>query len=360
MLTRRTFLLTLLLLPSVLPAQMTRLHRPMPKAGPYHVLKADLHMHTVFSDGDVWPATRVLEAWREGLDVLSITDHDDYRPHEKDVSLDLERPYAIARPLAEGMGLLIIPGVEITKGDIHFNALFVKDHNAFRGKPLLEALTEARRQGAYSFWNHPGWKGTAEWWPPIATAHADKLFQGIELVNGPTYYPEAHPWIEKFDLAIIGNSDIHAPSVDADARTLTLIFAKERTLAGVREALDAKRTVAWQDKALYGPSEMMDLLFRSAVKVPERAVSVPGSWYNGLPLENASAVAFDVKVLDAPAWLEVSPTRIAPAATTMLRLNAKPGAPSGSQSVRLRLSVTNAYTGPGKHLEVPIDFLLER
>jgi len=33
----------------------------------YRTLKCDLHMHTVFSDGDVWPSTRVLEAWREGL-----------------------------------------------------------------------------------------------------------------------------------------------------------------------------------------------------------------------------------------------------------------------------------------------------
>ena len=30
----------------------------------YQTLKCDLHMHTVFSDGEVWPTVRVREAWR--------------------------------------------------------------------------------------------------------------------------------------------------------------------------------------------------------------------------------------------------------------------------------------------------------
>jgi hypothetical protein len=41
----------------------------------YQTLKCDLHMHTVFSDGYVWPTVRVDEAWREGLDAISLTDH---------------------------------------------------------------------------------------------------------------------------------------------------------------------------------------------------------------------------------------------------------------------------------------------
>jgi len=34
----------------------------MPGAGEYLVLEADLHMHTVFSDGQLWPVTRGMEA----------------------------------------------------------------------------------------------------------------------------------------------------------------------------------------------------------------------------------------------------------------------------------------------------------
>jgi len=35
-------------------------------------------MHTVFSDGHVWPSFRVNEAIRDGLDVISLTEHIDY------------------------------------------------------------------------------------------------------------------------------------------------------------------------------------------------------------------------------------------------------------------------------------------
>ena len=37
-------------------------------------LKGDFHIHTMFSDGSVWPEARVQEALWEGLDVLAITD----------------------------------------------------------------------------------------------------------------------------------------------------------------------------------------------------------------------------------------------------------------------------------------------
>ena len=41
----------------------------------YYTMKCDFHMHTVFSDGKVWPDVRVKEAIAEGLDAISITDH---------------------------------------------------------------------------------------------------------------------------------------------------------------------------------------------------------------------------------------------------------------------------------------------
>lgn len=47
----------------------------LPQVDNYKILKCDFHMHTVFSDGTVWPTTRVEEAFREGLDAISITEH---------------------------------------------------------------------------------------------------------------------------------------------------------------------------------------------------------------------------------------------------------------------------------------------
>lgn len=340
--------------------EMVRRHRPMPKAGEYLVLKADLHMHTVFSDGQVWPTTRVMEAWREDLDVLAITDHDDYRPNEKDVSMDLSRPYEIARPIAEGLGLVIIPGVEITKGDIHFNALFVRDHNAFRGKELIPALAEARKQGAFSFWNHPGWKGRADWWPVIATAYSDRLFQGVELLNGPDYYEEARPWIGQYGLTVMGNSDIHNASLPDTPRTVNLVLARERSVEGVREALHAGRTIAWDGaRRLIGKREWLELLARSYLQAPGEVRFTSGFWYNGLPVRNDSALAFELKPVEAPAWMEVLPATVAPRSTTVVQIRLRRDAPKQPGRVTVRMALANTtVTEDGGPLVLPFEFLL--
>ena len=337
-------------------AQNVRQARPTPNAGGFHVLKADLHMHTVFSDGEVWPTTRVQEAWREDLDVISISDHDDYHPHEKDVTANLDRPFAIASPVAQGLGLLLVPGVEITKGDIHFNALFVKEFNAFRGKDLLTALAEAKRQGAFSFWNHPGWKGTAEWWPPIATAYADKLFQGIELVNGNSYYAEAHPWIGQHKLTIISNSDIHRPSLSAEERSLTLLFVRDKSLGGVREALDSGRTVAWQQKRLIGSEALLTSLFRAYVQVPAEIHPPAGARTAALLLRNISALPFDLKVVETPKWMTVTSAQAAPQSTALLTVRLTKEAPTTRQRVTLRVELSNALAGSATPLVVPVEF----
>jgi histidinol phosphatase-like PHP family hydrolase len=79
---------------------------PVPDLPGYKTLKADFHLHTVFSDGEVWPTTRVAEAWRDGLDVIALTDHTDYQPHTGDVNVDLTRPHELAKGLADAAGII--------------------------------------------------------------------------------------------------------------------------------------------------------------------------------------------------------------------------------------------------------------
>ena len=49
-----------------------------PDTEQYVTLVVDLHTHSVFSDGHVWPKIRVAEALRDGLDALAITEHLEY------------------------------------------------------------------------------------------------------------------------------------------------------------------------------------------------------------------------------------------------------------------------------------------
>ncbi|MEO0754899.1 MAG: PHP domain-containing protein, partial [Pseudomonadota bacterium] len=83
------------------------------------ILTADLHTHTVFSDGQVWPTIRVEEAHRDGLDLLAMTEHLEGQPKRDDIPHpDRNRSYEVAVESlvrAGYQGLLIINGAEITR-----------------------------------------------------------------------------------------------------------------------------------------------------------------------------------------------------------------------------------------------------
>ena len=93
-------LLLALLVPPAVHAQETHAAERLiefPDIPGYQTLKCDLHLHTVFSDGSVWPNIRVQEALRDGLDAIAITDHLEYQPHQDDIPHpDRNRSYEIA------------------------------------------------------------------------------------------------------------------------------------------------------------------------------------------------------------------------------------------------------------------------
>ena len=210
-------------LAQVAPPVRYELH--VPDLPGFKTLKGDFHLHSVFSDGRVWPSVHVQEAWRDGLDVIAFTEHAEYHPNKADVKEDNGRSYAVAKPLADQLGIILVPGVEITKpdppaplvlkeGSQHFNALFVSDSNALSvPNDLMEALRRAKAQKAFVFWNHPRYRvARAAWFAPVARAYEAGLFQGMELVNGPDFYDEAYPWIDERKLTIFANSDAHDPT----------------------------------------------------------------------------------------------------------------------------------------------------
>ncbi len=333
---------------------------PVPDLPGYKTLKGDFHIHTVFSDGQVWPTVRVIEAWRDGLDVIGLTDHVDSHIHAGDVKVDGTRSDALARPLADELGLVLIQGVEITKtlphGPTHFNALFVTDPNALNVPDLFEALRRARAQDAFVFWNHPEY-GVAkpEWFPPIAAAHQEELFQGMELVNGTNFYAGAYPWIEEKKLTIISTSDIHdpmPPRIVHGIRPITLLFVRTADAAGVREALLARRTVAWMGGQLWGAEPFLRGLWQAAVKVENPELSYRGrGTHLALRIHNNSAIPFRFRIRQAPAWFYVD-TKLIPAGTSVLFPGISRDAPEGTHRFELELEITNLHPGPGRNLVV--------
>jgi len=276
----------------------------------YQTLAGDFHVHTVFSDGRVWPTIRVEEALKEGLDAIAITDHVEYRPHLADIpNPDKNRSHVIARQAVKGRALLVLRGAEITRGmpPGHLNAIFVEDVNRLvpdvpaaylpqlgrRGatpeaekllaESALTVLREAARQGAFVIWNHPGWlqqtpNGIATWSEMHALMLKENLFQGIEIANGSGAFSEEALQIAlEHNLTFIGNSDIHDPVGLQDEnpppserrngshRTLTLIFAKEKTEPALKEALRERRTVVWWDNILIGRNQWLVPLVEASI-----------------------------------------------------------------------------------------------
>jgi 3',5'-nucleoside bisphosphate phosphatase len=343
---------------------------PVPDIPGYRTLKADFHLHTVFSDGNVWPSVHVQDAWRDGLDVIALTEHAEYHPHSADVNSDIGRSFAVAKPLADSLGLILVPGIEITKpdplkaplvlpeGSAHFNALFVTDWNALNvPDDLMEALRRAKAQNAFVFWNHPRFRvSRARWFAPIARAYDAGLFSGMELVNGPDFYDEAYGWIDERHLAILADSDAHDPVPPRTAtwhRPITLLFARTADLDGVRDALMSRRTAAWQGDDVWGPEEQLRALWGAAVSIEPQTLNRKGGL--ALRVRNTSAIPMKLTVRQAPDWLVITPPlQLNAESTTIVRPQLTGSAPAGDQRVELAIEVSNLHTGPGKNLLVNV------
>ena len=266
----------------------------LPDIPGFKTLKCDFHIHTAFSDGTVWPVFRVDEALRDGLDVISLTEHTDYERFPQDIKRDINRSYDIATAYAKGKDITIIKGAEISPRvpPYHNNALFLKDMNLpynymkvsktdFEMKPdyttaqLMEPFTAAVKQGAFIVYNHPGnmpaWtvRDTAVFTSFHKTLFERKMLSGIEVVNSGLYNVTAHRLAMKYNLTMLCNTDEHGdlfPRYADTHRPMTLVFAKDRSEAAIKEALIAGRTALYFDNYLIARQDEAEAFFKAAVE----------------------------------------------------------------------------------------------
>jgi hypothetical protein len=355
----------------------------LPDIPGYVTLKGDFHMHTVFSDGSVWPSLRSQEAIRDGLDFIALTDHIDFQGNPNELAKDYNRPAAIAASAAARSRLIVIKGAEISPRTppYHSNAVFLTDANLptpymsdtrgqFVMKPdltkadLLAPFVEAKKQGAFITYNHPAYfyDWSEAMGPDLLTPlHRemlkDGMLHGVEIVNGERYYGRAHRIAMDNDLTLIAGSDAHGESITAYRdvhRPMTLVFSRDSTAEGLKEALFARRTAVWHRDLVIGRKRELEPFFRASLDV----TTAQSRRYNepmlAVHLRNKSDIPFTVKVSGRYGLDNLPLGRIvlAPRATTTVMVRTLWEFPA---TVSLDMNVENLMTAPDETLETSIE-----
>lgn len=347
-----------------------------PDTATHITMVVDLHTHSVFSDGHVWPRTRVEEALRDGLDALAITEHLEWTPHLADLRLDdRNRAWQIAHDAARDTDLLVINGSEITREAPagHINAIFLSDANrllflpdglqptddvdafyaaAGRADPNL-ALQAAADQGAFVFLNHPAYSAPeqdeiARLSPFQLQAIERQQLHGIEVVNGNNVSDEAFQLALDHGLTLLGVSDVHElidwdyPPHSGGHRPVTLVLSETRSAEALQQALFAGRTVVWSGNTLLGLEENLRPLLEASIVV-EEAYFEAGEPIARVNLRNHSDARFILaNVSDYSFDAGVGIVEIEPHGT--LLLGVRTGA--ALEQFPLRFRVLNALTTP--------------
>lgn len=319
------------------------------QVGGYNVYKSDLHTHSVYSDGSVTPQFRIKEAWLEGLDVIAVTEHIEYRPFENEFGeyvhantkkeRDLNAAVKLAQKEAAYWDVFVIPGTEITRDGRtvgHFNALFTKDNNKVYDEDPVQAIRNAKNQGALVMHNHPGWwRSSIDYTEVEKVAYDEGLIDGVEVMNYSEFYPGIIDRVQELGLFIAANTDIHASSAEdfnkyEYMRPMTLILAKERTEAGLREALEAGRTLAYGFNTLCGSESLLVEFFKASVNVKKLSDKA-------YMLTNETEVPYLIQFGDS------NPVHLSPFSTIRLE-----GAPE--------FKVLNMFSGKDAHPVVKLSF----
>lgn len=281
------------------PARRTEII--LPSVNGFNCYKGDFHVHTSFSDGNVTPGARILEAWYDGLDIVAITDHYEgqkgiktffkvaaghadegqtfsYKSASKTgkVSTDFEAIHKLAEGQIEksGLPMLLVRGCEMARNAQshgHFNVLFLSHFNDLYNKDMAQAFRNAKKQGAIIIHNHPAWRRkTSDKTEFHQQVYNEGLIDGVEVVNGTTFYPQIVRRCLDEKLTMYANTDEHGMTASRFGsagfhRTMTLVFAKNLTEKAVKDALLKRRTLAYAAGTLIGEESLLKDFLNAAV-----------------------------------------------------------------------------------------------
>ncbi len=227
--------------------------------------RADLHMHTRYSDGR--PTVRAVldyAARRTKLQVLAITDHDTIEGGLEAQALQSNYPFDI------------VLGEEVSSREGHILALFIKTCVP----PMLsaaETIAAIHEQGGLAIAAHPyitTWTlGNQEvTMQGVGNLIGTLPFDGVEIDNSTPFLGWANFRARRYNrrharLAELGNSDAHI--VEAIGKSYTGFPG--RTMADLRRAIEERSTAA--HRLGYGSRELLAYgrFWLESVRMPRQA-----------------------------------------------------------------------------------------
>lgn len=158
-------------------------------------MKADLHVHTMFSKDGRTTMEELLEyAERAGIGCVAVTDHNEFRAYDL---------------LKDNGRIIIIPAEEVSSVEGHILALGI-DRLIPRDLSIQETIDRIHEAGGYAFAAHP-----YRWWSGLGEENTLKYpFDGIEARNGrsvPAANRRSERLARRVGKPMTAGSDAHTP-----------------------------------------------------------------------------------------------------------------------------------------------------
>jgi hypothetical protein len=233
--------------------------------GGYRVLAGDFHVHSYpLSWATLGPWDTVMEAQRQGLEVIAMTGHNNVWVAK------VGRWYS-----REVGGPTVLVGEEIVGPKYHMLALGI-EHTVDWNQSAASAIAEIHRQGGVAIAAHP----ISKFWPAF-DEEAMRGLDGAEVVHPLIYVHErAHREMAEFyarkSLIAMGDSDYHG--LGAMGLCRTFVFAADQSEGAVMEALRAGHTVVYErDGRAHGDPALVRLAAENGL-FDKTQRPAPGAW----------------------------------------------------------------------------------
>ena len=156
-------------------------------------MKADLHLHTRFSDDGWSPADKVVRQCRKkGFGCIAITDHNSFEAYAE---------------VKDSEGIIIIPGEEVSSSEGHIIALGI-DREIPKGMGVKETIDAIHEAGGLAIAAHP-----YRWWSGLGRKNVIPEFDGVEAWNSkstPLSNRRSRKLAQSFGKMVTAGSDAHS------------------------------------------------------------------------------------------------------------------------------------------------------